>query len=65
MLETQEFHPWVGKVPLGKGVATHSRILAWRIPWAEEPGELVHGVAESDMTEVTELKCFQLVCPTG
>ena len=26
--------------PLGKGMATHSRILAWRIPWTEEPGKL-------------------------
>ena len=26
--------------PLEKGMATHSRILAWRIPWAEEPGRL-------------------------
>ena len=25
---------------LEKGVATHSRILAWRIPWTEEPGGL-------------------------
>ena len=24
--------------PLEKGVATHSSILAWRIPWTEEPG---------------------------
>ena len=24
--------------PLEKGMATHSRILAWRIPWAEKPG---------------------------
>ena len=23
--------------PLEKGTATHSRILAWRIPWTEEP----------------------------
>ena len=45
-LKRLEFHPWVGKVPLGKGVATHSRILAWRILWAEEPGELVHGFAK-------------------
>jgi len=22
-----------------KGIATHSSILAWRIPWTEEPGE--------------------------
>ena len=26
--------------PLEKGVATHSSILAWRIPWTEEPGRL-------------------------
>ena len=25
---------------LEKGLATHSSILAWRIPWAEEPGKL-------------------------
>ena len=35
--------------PLEKGTATHSGILAWRIPWAEEPGKLptIHGVAKS------------------
>ena len=26
--------------PLEEGMATHFSILAWRIPWAEEPGEL-------------------------
>ena len=26
--------------PLEKGMATHSSILAWRIPWIEEPGGL-------------------------
>ena len=26
--------------PLEKAMATHSRILAWRIPWIEEPGRL-------------------------
>ena len=26
--------------PLEKGMATHSSILAWRIPWTEEPGEV-------------------------
>ena len=26
--------------PLEKGLATHSGILAWRIPWTEEPGGL-------------------------
>ena len=38
--------------PVEKGMATHSRILAWRIPWTEEPGRyIVHGVSESDMTK--------------
>jgi len=26
--------------PLEKGMTTHSSILAWRIPWTEEPGKL-------------------------
>ena len=26
--------------PLEKGMATHSSILAWRIPWTEKPGKL-------------------------
>ena len=26
--------------PLEEGMSTHSRILAWRIPWTEEPGGL-------------------------
>ena len=26
--------------PLEKGMATHSSILAWRVPWTEEPGGL-------------------------
>ena len=29
-----------GEDPLEEGVATHCSILAWRIPWAEEPGGL-------------------------
>ena len=27
------FDPWVGKIPLDEGMATHSSILNWRIPW--------------------------------
>ena len=29
-----------GEDPLEKGKATHASILAWRIPWTEEPGGL-------------------------
>ena len=32
---------------LKKGMVTHSSILAWRLPWTEEPG----GLKESDTTE--------------
>ena len=34
------FSPWVRKIPLEKGMVTHSSILAWRIPWTEGPGGL-------------------------
>ena len=34
------FHPWVGKIPLEEGMATHSSILTWWSPWTEEPGGL-------------------------
>ena len=40
--ETQE--TWVRSLgwedPLEEGMATHSGILAWRIPWTEAPGRL-------------------------
>ena len=38
----QETHVWsLGQeVPLEKGLATHLSILAWRIPWTEDPGRL-------------------------
>ena len=39
---------------LEEGMATHSSILAWRMPWAEEPGGLQsRGPTESDTTEAT------------
>ena len=38
--------------PLEEEMATHSSVLAWRIPWTEEPGGLQSmGLLESDMTE--------------
>ena len=47
------------KDPLEKGMATHFNILAWRISWTEEPGELhvVHGIAKSQ----TQLSNFHLI----
>ena len=40
--EVQETQVWsLGQEdPLEKGMATHSSVLAWRIPWTEEPGGL-------------------------
>ena len=52
MWETQVRSPGE-EDPLEKEMATHSSILAWRIPWTEERGE-VHspgGRNESDTTE--------------
>ena len=40
--------------PVEEGMVTHSSILAWRIPWTEEPGGLQQGPKEWDMTEDTE-----------
>ena len=46
------------EAPLEAGMASRSRILAWRIPWTEEPGELrsmgPHTVRhdESDLTRM-------------
>ena len=38
---------------LKKEVATHSSILAWEVPWTEEPGRpQSRGCKESDMTEL-------------
>ena len=54
--EAQE--TWVqplGQDPLEEGMATHSSILAWRIPWTEEPGGL-HSMESQrqTLTEATE-----------
>ena len=34
------FDPWVREIPLEEVIATHSSILAWRIPWTEVPALL-------------------------
>ena len=51
---------WVQSVswedPLEKEMATHSSILAWKIPWVEEPGRsTVHAVAKNDNDWATSL----------
>ena len=32
--------PGLGRLPLEREMATHSSILAWEIPWTEDPGRL-------------------------
>jgi hypothetical protein len=53
--ETQEM--WVQslgqKNPLEEGTTTHSSILAWRIPWTEEPGGLHEVTKKSHRVKVT------------
>ena len=45
--------------PLEKEMAPHSSILAWGIPWTEEPGGLsLWGRRESDTTERLTLSVF-------
>ena len=42
--------------PLEKGMATHSSILAWRIPWTEEPvvsGYTIYGFSKNQ-TQVSD-----------
>ena len=45
-----------GEDPLEEGMATHSRILAWRSPWTEDTGCSPWGQEESDMTEQAHRK---------
>ena len=48
--------------PMETGMATHSSILAWRIPWTEEPGWLQSIESQkSDTTEETAL-CTHVIC---
>ena len=41
--------PGLGRFPQKEGIATHSSILAWEIPWTVEHGRVhtVHGVTKS------------------
>ena len=45
-----------------KGIATHSSILAWRIPWTEEPDGLLsmglHGVRHNRATNTHTYRCM-------
>ena len=67
LLAMHKTRVWSGgqEDPLEKGMATHSSILAWRIPWTEEPGGLqTMGSQESDMTEWLTLSLPHRLPPT-
>ena len=40
--------------PLDKGMVTHSSILAWRIPWTEEPGGLQSKRVAQSQTQLSD-----------
>ena len=40
--------------PLEKEMATHSSILAWEIPWTEEPGELWSTRLQKSQTQLSD-----------
>ena len=40
--------------PLEEGMATHSSILAWRIPWTEEPGMLQSMGSQKSLTRLSD-----------
>ena len=50
--------------PLEKGMATHSSILAWKIPWTEEPGGFAKSRTQlSDLTTTQCEACPALINP--
>ena len=57
--------------PLEEGIATHSSILVWRIPWTEEPGGLQSIASQrvghdwSDLAHITDLQCCVNFCCTA
>ena len=48
--------------PLEKEMATHSSILAWEIPWREEPGELQFSQSVSSVTQSCPILCDPMDC---
>ena len=45
-----------GEDPLEEEMATHSSVLAWKIPWTEEPGGLQSRGSQSDTTEHAHMR---------
>ena len=69
MLEMQEMQVWSlgGEGPLENEMATHSSILAWEIPWTEDPGGLrFMGSQKSPiwLSDSVQFSSVTLLCPT-
>ena len=47
--------------PLEKGIATHASILAWRIPWTEEPGGLQSMEVPKSQTQLSEYFMYSII----
>ena len=60
-----------GEDPQGKRISTHASILAWRIPWAEEPGRLQCRIQLKDLACTFQaalhplLLCSGIMVPLG
>ena len=52
--DTSSIFGW--KDSLEKGMATHSNILAWEIPWTEKPGGLQSNGLQTDLDTTYQLK---------
>ena len=56
--------------PLEEGIATHSSIPAWRIPWTEEPGGLwsIESQGQTQLRQLSTNACksliWSLIAPT-
>ena len=48
------FDPWVGDDHLEKEMATGSNILAWEMPWTEEPGRLLSVGLQKSWTRLSD-----------
>ena len=69
-MQERQIPPLGHEDPLVKGMETHSSILAWRIPWTEEPDGLLSMRSQTvDMAEqltleniLLYLNCLKLLC---
>jgi len=48
------FDPWIGKITVENKMATQSSILAWEIPWEEEPGRATVHRATKSQTRLSD-----------